>query len=104
MKPLPISRRVLVASALVCAMPNLVAQAPAKKVESVPNNTRPAAKSAAPKTDAAQQHFDSAQTFQLAGDFNGASKEYRQAIAIGLDHLGNLRSARHDYSAAELLF
>src|SRR5205085_3539687 len=50
------------------------------------------------------QHFDSAQTFQLAGDFNGASKEYRQAIAIGLDHLGNLRSARHDYSAAELLF
>ena len=51
----------------------------------------------------AQQHFDSAQTFQLAGDFDSAAKEYRRAIAIGLDHLGNLRAARQDYPGAKQL-
>jgi tetratricopeptide (TPR) repeat protein len=84
-------------------MPTFAAQAPAKKAESAPKSTASASKSAAPTADAAQQHFDAAQTYQVAGDFEGAAKEYRRAIAIGLDHLGNLRSARHDYAAAEQL-
>jgi tetratricopeptide (TPR) repeat protein len=94
--PLPICRGIFVASALAFAMPAFAAQAPAKKAE-------PAARSAAPKTDTAQQHFDSAQTYQLVGDFEGGAREYRRAIAIGLDHLGNLRVARHDYAGGEQL-
>jgi tetratricopeptide (TPR) repeat protein len=85
------------------SMPALAAQRPAKKAEPAARSTAPVPGSAAPKTDAAQQHFDSAQTYQLAGDFEGAAKEYRRAIAIGLDHLGNLRAARQDYPAAEQL-
>ena len=113
MMPLPISRGIFAACALVFAMPTFAAQAPAKKAEPAARSTAPAsktaaaktaaAKTAATKTDTAQQHFDSAQTFQLAGDFEGAAKEYRRAIAIGLDHLGNLRAARHDYAGSKQL-
>jgi len=103
MMPLPIIRGIFVASALAFAMPTFGAQAPAKKVESPARSTAAASRSAAPKTDTAQQHFDSAQTYQLAGDFEGGAKEYRRAIAIGLDHLGNLRAARHDYAGGEQL-
>jgi tetratricopeptide (TPR) repeat protein len=93
MIPLRIRRGIFLAAALAFAMPAFAAQRPAS-----------ASKSAAPKTDTAQQHFDSAQTYQLAGDFDSAAKEYRRAIAIGLDHLGNLRAARQDYQgAAQLL-
>jgi tetratricopeptide (TPR) repeat protein len=103
MMPLPISRGIFVACALAFAMPAFAAQAPAKKTESAPKSTASASKSAPPTADAAQQHFDSAQTYQVAGDFEGAAKEYRRAIAIGLDHLGNLRAARHDYASGEQL-
>jgi superkiller protein 3 len=84
-------------------MPALAGQSPTKKAESATRSTTPARENAAPKTDTAQQHFDSAQTYQLAGDFDSAAKEYRRAIAIGLDHLGNLRAARRDYPGAEQL-
>jgi tetratricopeptide (TPR) repeat protein len=103
MMPLPISRGIFVASALAFAMPTFAAQSPVKKAESTARSTAPASRSAAPKTDTAQQHFDSAQTYQLAGDLDGGAKEYRRAIAIGLDHLGNLRAARHDYAGGEQL-
>src|SRR5579864_3513970 len=103
MMPLPIIRGIFVASALAFAMPTLAAQAPAKKAESPARSTAPASRSAASKTDTAQQHFDSAQTYQVAGDLEGGAKEYRRAIAIGLDHLGNLRAARHDYAGGERL-
>jgi tetratricopeptide (TPR) repeat protein len=103
MMPLPISRGIFVACALAFAVPTFAAQAPAKKAESAPKSTASASKSAPPTADAAQQHFNSAQTYQLAGDFEGAAKEYRRAIAIGLDHLGNLRAARHDYAGGEQL-
>ena len=103
MMPLRVSWEMFVAIALAFAMPTFAGQTSAKKAESAAKSTAPASKSAAPKTDTAQQHFDSAQTYQLAGDFDGAAKEYRRAIAIGLDHLGNLRSARHDYPGAEQL-
>jgi tetratricopeptide (TPR) repeat protein len=96
MTPLRISLGMFVACALAFAMPSFAAQALAQKAES-------AARSAAPKPDTAQQHFDSAQTYQVAGDFDSAAKEYRRAIAIGLDHLGNLRVARHDYAGGEQL-
>jgi tetratricopeptide (TPR) repeat protein len=81
-------------------------QRPAKGATSRAKSPAPppqsaASKSAAPKTDAAQQHFDSAQTYQLAGDLDSAAKEYRRSIAVGLDHLGNLRSARQDYIGAK---
>ena len=105
MMPLRISRRIFVAAALAVAMPAF-SQRPAKRETSSAKSTAPplqsaASKSAAPKTDAAQQHFDSAQTYQLAGDLDSAAKEYRRAIAVGLDHLGNLRAARQDYPASK---
>ena len=103
MMPLRISLGIFVACALAFAMPTLAAQAPSKKAESAPKSTASASKSAPLTADAAQQHFDSAQTYQVAGDSEGAAREYRRAIAIGLDHLGNLRSARHDYAGAEQL-
>jgi tetratricopeptide (TPR) repeat protein len=103
MMPLSISRGIFAACTLAFAMPTFAAQAPAKKAESAARSTAAASRSAAPKTDTAQQHFDSAQTYQLAGDFEGAAKEYRRAIAIGLDHLGNLRAARRDYAGGEQL-
>jgi len=103
MMPLATSPGIFIAYALAFAMPTFAVQAPAKKAGSATKSTAPASRSAAPKTDISQQHFDSAQTYQLAGDFEGAAKEYRRAIAIGLDHLGNLRSARHDYAGAEQL-
>jgi tetratricopeptide (TPR) repeat protein len=103
MTPLPISRGILVVSALACALSALAFQAPAKTAQSPATSTAPASRSATPKTDIAQQHFDSAQTYQLAGDFEGAAREYRQAVATALDHLGNLRSARHDYEGAKQL-
>src|SRR5258708_40201890 len=97
------ARGIFLAAALALAMSALAAKRPAKKAESAATSTAPAPGSATPKTDAAQQHFDSAQTYQLAGNFDSAAKEYRRAIAIGLDHLGNLRAARQDYAGAEEL-
>jgi tetratricopeptide (TPR) repeat protein len=103
MMPLPISRGIFVASALALSTHTFAAQVPAKNAEPTAKSAAPASGSTAPKTDISQQHFDSAQTYQLAGDLEGAAKEYRRAIAMGLDHLGNLRSARHDYGGAEQL-
>ena len=103
MMPLRISLGIFVACVLAFGLPTLAAQAPTRKAGPAARSTAAASKSEAPKTDTAQQHFDSAQTFQLAGDFDGAAKEYRRAIAIGLDHLGNLRAARHDYAGGEQL-
>jgi tetratricopeptide (TPR) repeat protein len=100
---LRISRRIFLAAGLSVAMPALAAQRPAKNAPPAAKSIASAPTNAAPKTDAAQQHFDSAQTYQLAGDFDSAAKEYHRAIAIGLDHLGNLRAARQDYPGAEHL-
>ena len=101
--PLRISRGIFLAAALALAMPTFAAQKPAKGAESAAGRAAAASKSAAPKTDTAQRHFDSAQTYQLAGDLDNAAKEYRRAIAIGIDHLGNLHAARQDYAGAEQL-
>jgi tetratricopeptide (TPR) repeat protein len=103
MMPLRISRGIFFAAALAIAMPAFSAQKPATRPTSAGRSTAHPANSAAPKTDTAQQHFDSAQTYQLAGDFDNAAKEYRLAIAVSLDHLGNLRAAQQDYAGAEQL-
>jgi len=103
MMPLRISCGIFLAAALAIAIPALDAQTPVKAAQSATKSTAPAPRSVAPKTDTAQQHFESAQTYQLAGDLDNAAKEYRRAIAIGLDHLGNLRAARQDYAGAEQL-
>jgi len=42
--------------------------------------------------------FQSAQTFQLAGDYDRAAAEYREAIALALEQLGNLRVSHQDYA------
>ncbi|GAC1438971.1 MAG: hypothetical protein NVS1B11_35970 [Terriglobales bacterium] len=54
--------------------------------------------------DSPQQHFQSAQTFQIAGDFDKAAAEYREAITRSLQQLGNLRVSHKDYGGgADLL-
>lgn len=103
MRPLRTSCGILFAATLAFAMPALAIQSPARKMGRGAGSSTPVSESRAPKTDTAQQHFDSAQTYQLAGDFDKAAKEYRLAIAIGLDHLGNLRAARQDYEGAKQL-
>ncbi len=47
----------------------------------------------------AEQRFRAAQTFQLAGDLEKASGEYRAAISLGLQQIGNLRVARSETPA-----
>ncbi|HXJ07001.1 MAG TPA: tetratricopeptide repeat protein [Candidatus Acidoferrum sp.] len=42
--------------------------------------------------------FQSAQTFQLAGDYEKAAVAYREAIAVALQHLGNLSISHREYA------
>lgn len=48
--------------------------------------------------DPAEQAFQSAQTFQIAGDYEKAGAAYREAIAGALQQLGNLRVSHREYS------
>ena len=60
----------------------------------------PEAKSA----NSPEQAFQSAQTFQVAGDYEKAASAYREAIAGALQHLGNLRVSHKEYAeGVELL-
>ncbi len=47
-----------------------------------------------------QRHSDAAQTFQLAGDLDGAEKENRAVAGIALQRLGNIKIAAHQYPEA----
>ncbi len=59
---------------------------------------------AATQADSPQEHFQSAQTFQIAGDYERAAAEYREAIARSLQQVGNLRISHEEYAAgADLL-
>jgi tetratricopeptide (TPR) repeat protein len=57
----------------------------------VQKNAHTKGESAAP-----EDHFDAAQTFQIAGDFGRAAAEYRRGISIALQRLGNLKFANGD--------
>ena len=75
MMPLRISHGMFLAAALALATCARADQKPAKGAESKAGKTAPASTNPGLKTDAAQQHFDSAQTYQLAGDLDSAAKE-----------------------------
>src|SRR5215467_298404 len=52
----------------------------------------------------AEQHYEAAQTFQIASDYDKAAGEYRAAIGYALQQMGNLHLERQEWSdAAELL-
>src|SRR5215472_11323987 len=55
------------------------------------------------KSDPLELHFQAAQTFQLADDLPHAAEEYRKAISMGLQRLGNLRSSEQKSSEAVAL-
>src|SRR6266850_8600237 len=57
-----------------------------------------AQKNAQAKEDstAPEDHFDAAQTYQIAGDFGRTVAEYRRGISIALQRLGNLKFANGD--------
>ena len=103
MTPIRISSRTLLAATFAVTLPVLAAQTPARKINPEKTKTAPTLADSPSTTDAAKQHFESAQTYQLAGDLDNAAKEYRQTIAIGLDHLGNLRASRQDYTGSQQL-
>jgi tetratricopeptide (TPR) repeat protein len=50
-----------------------------------------------------EQHFHAAETFQLAGDLSRAADEYRAAISLGLQRLGNIRTSEGNYGEATQL-
>ena len=52
----------------------------------------------AKSADSPEQVFQSAQTFQVAGDYEKAAAAYREAIAGSLQHLGNLRVSHKEYA------
>ncbi len=56
------------------------------------------------QSDPIDQHFHAAETFQVAGEFDKASAEYRQALIFGLDRMGNVRVLTGDTRKAEDLF
>jgi tetratricopeptide (TPR) repeat protein len=48
---------------------------------------------------APEAHFDAAQTYQIAGDFERSAAEYRRGISNALQQLGNLKLATGDSAA-----
>jgi len=47
-------------------------------------------------SDAPENHFAAAQTYQIAGDFGRTAAEYRRGISIALQRLGNLKFSNGD--------
>src|SRR6266581_3842876 len=56
-------------------------------------NAKPASEANSP-----QQAFQSAQTFQVAGDYERAAAAYREAVSGALQQLGNLRVSHKEYA------
>jgi tetratricopeptide (TPR) repeat protein len=54
----------------------------------------------AAEPDPVEKHFHAAQTFQLTGDLAQAADEYRAAISLGLQRLGNIRTSEGSYDKA----
>src|SRR6266851_2004009 len=45
-----------------------------------------------------EQAFQTAQTFQVAGDYERAAAAYREAVSVALQQLGNLRVSHKEYA------
>src|SRR5713226_1024140 len=52
----------------------------------------------ASETNSPEQAFQSAQTFQIAGDYERAATAYREAISGALQQLGNLHVSNKEYA------
>src|SRR6266851_3664139 len=53
---------------------------------------------AASDASSPEQAFQSAETFQVAGDFERAAAAYREAVSVALQQLGNLRVSHKEYA------
>src|SRR6266849_4409101 len=65
---------------------------PASRVQAQ-ENAKPASEGNSP-----EQALQSAQTFQLAGDYEKAAAAYREAVSVALQQLGNLRVSHKEYA------
>src|SRR5713101_5795097 len=61
----------------------------------VPSQEKPPATSPA---NSPEQAFQSAQTFQVAGDYEKAAAAYREAVSGALRQLGNLRVSHKEFT------
>jgi len=52
----------------------------------------------ASEANSPEQAFQSAQTFQVAGDYERAAAAYREAVSGALQQLGNLRVSKKEYT------
>src|SRR5438552_12175177 len=53
---------------------------------------------AAGEASSPEQTFQSAETFQVAGDYERAAVAYREAVSVALQQLGNLRVSHKEYA------
>ena len=53
---------------------------------------------AASEASSPEQAFQSAETFQVAGDYERAAAAYREAVSVALQQLGNLRVSHKEYA------
>jgi len=66
----------------------------------LPASGTPAQENAKPASEAIspEQAFQSAQTFQVAGDYERAAAAYREAVSVALQQLGNVRVSHKEYA------
>jgi tetratricopeptide (TPR) repeat protein len=50
------------------------------------------------ETNSSEQVFQSAETFQVAGDYEKAAAAYREAVSVALQQLGNLRVSHKEFT------
>src|SRR5258708_25104573 len=65
---------------------------PASRVQAQ-ENAKPSSEANSP-----EQALQSAQTFQLAGDYEKAAAAYRESVSGALQQLGNLRDSHMEYA------
>jgi len=53
---------------------------------------------AAGEASSPEQTFQSAETFQVAGDYERAAVAYREAVSVALQQLGNLRVSHKEFA------
>jgi tetratricopeptide (TPR) repeat protein len=101
---MPISRRTQTLIALLLLLETPFSLALPTQTKSTKKATPPVEQSkkisppaeSTKKAPPVEQHFNAAETFQLAGDLEKASAEYRQGISVALQRIGNLKLAEGD--------